>query len=232
MEVKEGTPIKFKCRVKGEPAPEVEWYKDDQLLDENDQMKFENKDGEYILTIGDTSTFDEAVYKVLARNPLGTAACSAELLVEEHVSKPEFIETMTDVEVKTGDNGCFCVRVKGDVKVDWFRNDKLLEDAGRLVIVDEEDGETFTLAVEEATVEDSGVYKCVASNKAGKVTCSASLKVTLSKPGNARPAKEPSKDKKSSKRMVEGVTPVGTPAQPMVEVMGKTVELTVQGRLA
>ena len=182
VEVVKGGMVKFQCRVVGEPAPEIEWYKDDQLLDESDRMKFENKDGVCVLTISDVTPFDEAEYKVLARNPLGTATCSAELLVEESVSKPELMQPMEDVEVKAGEDGCFCVRVKGDVKVDWYKNDKLLEDAGHVVIVDEEDGETFTLAIEEATVEDSDVYKCVASNKAGKVTCSASLKVASPKP--------------------------------------------------
>jgi hypothetical protein len=65
--------------------------------------------------------------------------------------------------------------VKGDVKVDWYKGDELLDDAGHVVIVDEDDGETFTLALEEASVEDSGVYKCVATNKAGTVTCTATL---------------------------------------------------------
>ena len=141
-------------------------------------MKFENKHGVCTLTINDTSAFDEAEYKVLARNPLGTITRTAELLVEESVSKPELIQLMENVVIKSGEDGCFRVLVKGDVKVDWYKNDKLLEDEGRVVIVDEDDGETFTLAMEEATVEDSGVYKCVASNKAGEVTCIASLKVT------------------------------------------------------
>ena len=191
VEVQEGETAKFECRVFGKPAPEVEWYKDDQFLDESDRVKFENKDGVCTLTINDTSAFDEAEYKVLARNPLGTATCTAELLVEESVSKPELIQPMENMVIKPGEDGCFRVLVKGDVKVDWYKNDKLLEDEGRVVIVDEDDGETFTLAMEEATVEDSGVYKCVASNKAGEVTCSASLKVTLPSQEATMPRKEP-----------------------------------------
>ena len=80
-------------------------------------------------------------------------------------------------QIQAGEDGCFSVRVKGDVKVDWYKGDELLEDAGHVLIVDEEDGETFTLALEEASAEDSGTYKCVATNKAGSVTCTATLKV-------------------------------------------------------
>ncbi len=85
------------------------------------------------------------------------------------------------------------MRVKGNVKVDWYKGDELLDDAGHVVIVDEEDGETFTLALEEASVQDSGIYKCVATNKAGTVTCTATLKVTSGKPsGKELRPEEPS----------------------------------------
>ena len=191
-------------------------------------MKFENKHGVCTLTINDTSAFDEAEYKVLARNPLGTATCTAELLVEESVSKPELIQPMENMVIKPGEDGCFRVLVKGDVKVDWYKNDKLLEDEGRVVIVDEDDGETFTLAMEEATVEDSGVYKCVASNKAGEVTCIASLKVT---PGDTSATKERSKGEKERRATPEKVEPITTPSKAMVETIGKTMELIIEGIL-
>ena len=177
-ETKEGATVRFECNVKGEPSPDIEWYKDNQYVEQSDRVKIDTKDGVSVLTIENVSTLDEAVYKVLARNPVGTSTCTAELLVEEPVSKPVLVKRMKDVNVKQGEVGSFSVRVKGDVKVDWYRNGKLLKDAGNVVIVDEDDGETFTLAVEEAKIEDSGVYKCVATNKAGEVTCKATLKVT------------------------------------------------------
>ena len=228
VEAKEGTLVKFQCRVKGEPYPDIEWYKENKFLEESDRVKFENKDGVCVLTINDTSAFDEAEYKVLARNPLGTATCTAELLVEESVSKPELIQPMENMVIKPGEDGCFRVLVKGDVKVDWYKNDKLLEDEGRVVIVDEDDGETFTLAMEEATVEDSGVYKCVASNKAGEVTCIASLKVT---PGDTSATKERSKGEKERRATPEKVEPITTPSKAMVETIGKTMELIIEGIL-
>ena len=80
-------------------------------------------------------------------------------------------------KILSGEDGRFFVRVKGNVKVDWYKGDKLLEDVGHVVIVDEDDGETFTLALEEASSDDSGMYKCVASNKAGTVTSTAMLTV-------------------------------------------------------
>ena len=95
-------------------------------------------------------------------------------------------------QIQPGEDGCFRVRVKGNVKVDWYKGEELLEDVGHVVIVDEEDGETFTLALEEASAEDSGMYKCVASNKAGTVSCSASLKVLVPSGEKASSSKQPS----------------------------------------
>ena len=224
LEVREGTPeMKFQCQVEGEPKPEVEWYKDDQLLEESDRLRFERKNNECFLCIRNVNPGDEAEYKILARNPVGTATSVAELIVVEPISKPEMIEPMKDVEVKAGEDGCFRVRVKGNVKVDWYKGEELLEDVGHVVIVDEEDGETFTLALEEASAEDSGMYKCVASNKAGTVSCSASLKVT----GESAKKKPTSTDAKSSKHKISG-TP-GDGLEPLEEIVGKSLELLVEG---
>ena len=98
-EVREGDEAKFTCRVLGKPVPEIEWYKDDQLVEGSDTVKFENQDGCHTLIIKNVSLGDEAEYKMLARNALGTASSTAELLVEESVNKPELIEPMTDVQV-------------------------------------------------------------------------------------------------------------------------------------
>ena len=99
-EVTEGQAAKFQCRVFGKPTPEIEWYKDDTLIEDNAEgISFDKEDGCEILIIRDASPTDEAEYKVLARNPLGTATSSAELLVEEAVEKPVLMEALKDVQV-------------------------------------------------------------------------------------------------------------------------------------
>ena len=67
----------------------------------------------------------------------------------------------------------------------------MLEDAGHVVIVDDEDGETFTLALEEASAQDSGLYKCVATNEAGTVTSTATLTVVGPNAEKLTPSKQP-----------------------------------------
>ena len=103
-EVREGTPeVRFHCHVEGEPKPEIEWYKDGQLMEENDRVKFETKNGDSFLCISNVSPADEAEYKVLARNPVGTTTAVAELIVAETCTKPELIEPLKDVKVSVVD---------------------------------------------------------------------------------------------------------------------------------
>ena len=209
-EVKEGADVIFTCRATGEPRPDIEWYRDDTLLDQEDRVKIDHKDGASTLTIKNVTAIDEAVYKALARNPLGITTSEAELLVAESVEKPQLLEPLKEIDIKSGQDCCFSARVKGNVKVDWYKDDEILLDVGRVVIVDGQDGETFTLAVEDARVEDAGVYKCVAHNDAGEVKSSAVLKVT---PGRRRSRKGSKESQKSSGP----------------ESVGKTMELILEG---
>ena len=200
----------FTCRAAGEPRPDIEWYKDDTLLNQEDGVKIDQNDGVSTLTIDNVTTTDEAVYKALARNPLGITTSEAELLVAESVVKPELLEPLKEIDTKSGQDCCFSARVKGNVKVDWYKDDEILLDAGRIVIVDEQDGETFTLAVEDARVEDAGVYKFVARNDEGEVNSSAVLKVSPSR----RRSRKGSKENQTS---------------PGPESIGKTMELILEG---
>ena len=104
IEVREGTQeVRFHCKVNGEPRPDVEWYKDDQLLEESDRVKIETKNGDSFLCMRDISPGDEAEYKALARNPVGTSTSVAQLIVAEPCTKPELVEPLKDVKVSPVD---------------------------------------------------------------------------------------------------------------------------------
>ncbi len=55
-----------------------------------------------------------------------------------------------------------------------YRNEELLTDGGRIRTTKSEEG-IFTLTILSTKPHDFGVYKCVARNKHGKVTCRARL---------------------------------------------------------
>lgn len=131
------------------------------------------------LTISDTVADDEGEYKCVATNEHGTASCLAELLVNEAIVMPEFKEKMKHIEVIEGDTARFDVQVLGNPKpvTEWSKGGKVITDGGRFKTVQSEDGHSHSLLIENVSMDDFGSYKCVASNEAGRMQCSARLEV-------------------------------------------------------
>ena len=61
----------------------------------------------------------------------------------------------------------------------WYKGEKVLVDEGRYVIVDEDEDQVFTLAIEDVLPEDEGEYRCVAKNEAGISESVAKLTVDI-----------------------------------------------------
>ena len=78
----EGSATKLEVRISGEPEPKVEWFKDEQPIEEgsNFRIEFDDTDG-CTLVINSTKTSHEGLYKCVASNSFGKANSEAELLV-------------------------------------------------------------------------------------------------------------------------------------------------------
>ena len=78
----EGSAAKLEVRISGEPEPKVEWFKDEQPIEEggNFRIEFDDTDG-CTLVINSTKTSHEGLYKCVALNSFGKANSEAELLV-------------------------------------------------------------------------------------------------------------------------------------------------------
>lgn len=168
--------------------------KDGKEVQTNRRVKADYDGLASTLLLKKVSLDDEALYECVATNDLGKATSSAELLVDEKHTEPEFKDSMKKVEVNVGDEAKFKVRIDGNPKpnVDWFKDGKQLEDAGRITIIDEEDG-LHELTIEKVEPEDVGTYKCVASNNVGEVeqTAPLSLKEELEAPEFVEDVKSP-----------------------------------------
>lgn len=191
IETVEGETVKFVCKVSGEPKPTTQWFKDDQPLKPDSRIKIDYDGNESTLTIKKTTLDDEAMYKCVARNDLGSIDTSAELLVNEkpsdtsaelpEVEKPVNIvikDKMKDVKGEIGKEAKFDVKVEGTPKpeVEWVKDGNAIEDAGRYLLIDEEEGEGIhSLVIDEIVPEDAGLYKCVVFNETGELETSANL---------------------------------------------------------
>ena len=179
VEVVEGSAAKLQCRLTGSPEPNIQWFKDSELVKEDKRTKM-RFDGELCtLKILATELDDDGVYKCVAKNDFGSVASDSELLVNEANKKPEFVEKMKPMNVSEGEAARFDVQVEGYPApvVEWFKGKDKLEDEGRYVMVDDGKEGRFTLIVENAGPEDAGSYKCVASNEEGHASSKAALAV-------------------------------------------------------
>lgn len=165
--------------MKGTPAPTIEWFKDGTPLKTSKRVKDDFDREVASLSFTEADLDDEGDYKCVAQNELGSASCAAELLVNEGASKPEFTEALKDIEVAEGEEGRFVVRVSGSPNpaVQWFKGTKKIEDAGKFILIDDEEDDLFSLVIDKVASDDAGKYTCKATNEAGEVSCKAELKL-------------------------------------------------------
>lgn len=81
MEVCVGQPAKLRCRVEGDPVPDIEWSVDGDKIKKGGRFDFLTRGDLVTLKISETSAEDEGEYKCTATNENGTATTTAELIV-------------------------------------------------------------------------------------------------------------------------------------------------------
>ncbi|XP_057892868.1 obscurin-like [Melospiza georgiana] len=102
---------------------------------------------------------------------------------EKTPTSPPYMQvTIEDVQVNSGEHAKFQAVIEGTPQptVLWFKGTSLLTDSNR--IHQGREGTTYFLVVDNAALEDGGVYTCVARNAGGEVLCKAELVV---REGNA-----------------------------------------------
>ncbi|XP_035829113.1 titin, partial [Aplysia californica] len=108
VNVREGEPARFECQVKGEPAPTVVWFHDQQPIKSDAVYQVVPGDnGQFTLLISEAFPEDSGVYTARAVNDEAEVECSATLTVEEVTSetssvvskedKPEEEDVLSDV---------------------------------------------------------------------------------------------------------------------------------------
>ena len=176
-EVLEGQSAKLVCKVSGKPTPEIEWLKNGVRVRESRRIKSKLNGNECTLRITETRLDDDGVYKCVIRNDLGTDSSSAKLDILP-LKKPEFKTKLKNVEIFEGQDARFDVQVIGtpEPEVAWYKGLNVLEPDDKIETL-EEDGGRYSLTIKSASLDDAGMYKCVASNDEGKVTVRADLSV-------------------------------------------------------
>ncbi|XP_044021283.1 obscurin isoform X3 [Aphidius gifuensis] len=180
-ELLENTYLRFMIKVKGDPNPDLKFFKDGVLIDsKHERIKIitEKSDkGFYELVIPDVHKRDAGKYSCTATNQFGEASCEAVMTVTDEKT---LFAGLPDGIFEPGTEPSF----------KWLRDGKPFDPEERFKVLFEDKEDTLALVFQHVKPEDAGLYTCVAQTSTGNISCSAELTVQ----GNVNQLmKEPSK---------------------------------------
>ncbi|XP_029048165.2 obscurin-like isoform X4 [Osmia bicornis bicornis] len=165
-ELLENTYLRFMVKVKGDPNPDMKFFKDGVLIDANHprvKIVTEQADkGFYELVISDVQKQDAGKYSCTAKNKFGESSCEATVTVSDDkmLYLPEgFLEPGMEPQFT------------------WLRDGKPFDPEERFKVLFQDNEDTLALVFQHVKPEDAGLYTCVAQTSTGNISCSAELTV-------------------------------------------------------
>lgn len=185
----------LECRVRGHPTPEIEWLKDNQPLDIDDEdeekyKQFDQLDGYCKLIIYNPSNADNGIYTCCATNSVFSDKISHTVeftgkdkriferthgFFHRDPNKPHFSNVLVDHIVPSGATIALQTEVHGPVTIEWFKEKEPVYISDKVRTFSEQG--VYTLAIAGAKAEDSGAYTCRATNDYGKADTVANVDV-------------------------------------------------------
>uniref|UniRef100_A0A8C0RH19 Contactin-2 n=1 Tax=Canis lupus familiaris TaxID=9615 RepID=A0A8C0RH19_CANLF len=159
-----GQQVTLECFAFGNPVPQIKWRKVDGSLSPQWAT------AEPTLQIPSISFEDEGTYECEAENSKGRDTVQGRIIVQ---AQPEWLKVISDMEADIGSNlrwGCAAAG-KPRPTVRWLRNGEPLTSQSRVEVL------AGDLRFSKLSLEDSGMYQCVAENKHGTIYASAELAV-------------------------------------------------------
>lgn len=92
----------LQCFAVGDPTPNVQWYKNDMVLQETKRIKIIiDEDGRSIVRFQPASHYDVGIYKAVARNKVGQTVARARVVLAALPDAPDSPEVakVSDTEV-------------------------------------------------------------------------------------------------------------------------------------
>ncbi|XP_071351831.1 roundabout homolog 2 isoform X16 [Trachinotus anak] len=167
-----GEPAILECvPPRGHPEPTIYWKKDKVRIDDKDD-RITIRGGK--LMISNTRKSDAGMYICVGTNMVGERDSeTAQVTVFE---RPTFLRRPINQVVLEEETVEFRCQVQGDPQpnVRW-RKDDIDVPRGRYEI--KYDKDDYVLRVKKASINDEGMFTCVAENRVGKLEASATLTV-------------------------------------------------------
>ncbi|XP_047025271.1 obscurin isoform X5 [Helicoverpa zea] len=172
-EIMENTYLRFMVNVKGDPNPEVKFYRDDKEIlttSESDRVSIirtRADRGCYELVISDVLPSDAGKYSCKAMNIYGEVTSEATVTVVD--DKNIF------GELPPGGEGLLAKGEKPTFV--WKRDGQNFDPEERFKVLLGDDEDSLALVFQHVKPEDAGIYTCVAKTSTGNISCSAELTV-------------------------------------------------------
>ncbi|XP_014257942.1 obscurin isoform X8 [Cimex lectularius] len=182
-ELLQNTYLRFLIKVKGDPMPTVEFFKDDKLITyKNERMCVKTEQaatGYYELVIPEVHTSDAGMYKCVATNRFGEATCEGLLCVVEDNKNRNRFESQAASTNQQYDKNIFESLDDKNIQPEfsWIKDGKPFDAEERFKVLFQDEEDSLALVFTHVKPEDAGLYTCVASTSTGKISCSAELTV-------------------------------------------------------
>lgn len=173
----EGKELVLSAPFIANPVPEIIWTKDGEPIVPSERV-LTTCDGKHVgLVINPAQVTDSGVYSCLLANPLGEDESKCNANVRKVYQKPHFSLRLCDQPALIGLDAKLPVRVAGVPypELQWTFNGRPIKNGKKYAI--KHDGDNSILTVKNCSLDDIGLYKCVARNKEGEDSTQCQLDV-------------------------------------------------------
>ncbi|VDO56555.1 unnamed protein product [Haemonchus placei] len=169
--------------VQGSEPIQIRWIRNRVVITDSESFQYVRNGRDVRLVIADAFPEDGGEYAVEARNQFGTARCIMRLDIHSHERSlvedpPRITDATAIVRVAPGDSAELFARVSGhpDPVVAWAKGAEAITNSVKYTLTN--DGDMFSLHVNDAVRTDAGKYSLTAVNVAGEATATIELVVT------------------------------------------------------
>lgn len=167
-----GEPAQFNAKISGIPKPTVQWFKNGQPLDvDNQRIKVTEQDDTYSLIFESTQLDDKASYTFKAVNQAGDIE-SPKMALNVTTTPPKIrLDLQPTLSVTKNETITLTIQADGKPKphVQWFKGtEEIPADQAGVKIIEEAES-TYKLIIEQATEKDHGEYSAIVQNIGGQV---------------------------------------------------------------
>jgi DNA-directed RNA polymerase III subunit RPC5 len=206
----DGAQVEFVCRVEGQPRPQITWFRQTAIIKPSPDFQIYYDDNNFAtLVIKEVFPEDAGTFTCVAKNCVGFASSSAELIVEHPLSDhgtekhdrrslsresslADIVEGIPPTfaqrpQTKTAEEGtnveleCRFVAIpEADVK--WFFGGTEVQNSEHISIQYQADMHMYCsfVKINHVTKADEGLYEVVAKNREGEARNTLQLNVTIS----------------------------------------------------